>query len=227
MIFILIWNFQREKLIPDNYEYIDTMNRRYLMIVIVISTIILLLIASQVAAKTVWSIADPSDPKNSALISEAESKGYWNFAYDDAAPFVTAGLYCCWWERWYKWNKFSQWKNANTMNLGSSDSSTLSTVNTKSFTPGSVGSSDVKASPTLTQIQPEDGYCPSCCSICDDDTAMDLQARSDAIMAKKPWLTEGKNTGTTSTSSSGSTKIGTSPVNPSSSVAQMTFSDAV
>ncbi|WP_146201213.1 hypothetical protein [Methanospirillum lacunae] len=189
------------------------------MIVIVFSTIILLLIASQVAAKTVWSIADPSDPKNSALISEAESKGYWNFAYDDAAPFVTAGLYCCWWERWYKWNKFSEWKDAqaNTLNLGKS-------VDTKSFTPGSVGSSEVKASPTLTQIQPEDGYCPSCCSICDDDTAMDLQARSDAIMAKKPWLTEGKNTGTTST---GTTEMAKSMVTASPTVAQMTFSDAI
>nr|WP_319538392.1 hypothetical protein [uncultured Methanospirillum sp.] len=197
------------------------MNRRYLFIITVISTIILLLIVGQVAAKTVWSIADPSNSNNAALISDAESKGYWNFAYDDAAPFVTAGLYCCWWERWYKWNKFSQWKDANTMNLGSSDYSP--TVDTKSFTPGTVGTSEVKASPTLTQIQPEDGYCPSCCSICDDQTAMELQAKSDVIMAKKPWLTEGKNKGTTSAST---TTTGGS-VKASPTVAQMSFSEAV
>jgi len=195
------------------------------LLITVISTIILLLIAGQAAAKTVWSIADPSDPDNADLISDAESKGYWNFAYDDAAPFVTAGLYCCWWERWYKWNKFSQWKEAqsNTLNLGSSDSS-LSTVQTESFTPGSVGSSEVQASPTLSQIQPEDGYCPSCCSICDDDTAMALQARSDAIMAKKPWLTEGKNTGASSTGGSATT---TASVGAVPTLAQMSFSDAV
>ncbi|WP_319580073.1 hypothetical protein [uncultured Methanospirillum sp.] len=196
------------------------MNRRYLFLIAVISTIILLLIVGPAAAKTVWSICDES--ANPGCADDAKSKGYWNFAYDDAAPFVTAGLYCCWWERWYKWNKFSQWKDANTMNLGSSDNS-LNGVQTKSYTPGTVGSSEVKASPTLTQIQPEDGYCPSCCSICDDQTAMELQAKSDAIMAKKPWLTEGKNKGTTSASA---TTTGGS-VKASPTVAQMSFSEAV
>jgi len=203
------------------------MNRRYLILAaIIIATII---IAGPAAGKAVWSICDES--ANPGCADAAESKGYWNFQYDDAAPFVTAGLYCCWWERWYKWNKFSQWKEAaaNTMSLGSSDSSSLSTVNTKSFTPGTTGTSEVKASPTLSQIQPEDGYCPSCCSICDDDTAMALQSRSDAIMAKKPWLTEGKNTGTTTTAqtSAGITKAASAAVTAVPTTAQMTFSEAV
>ncbi|MDD1728028.1 MAG: hypothetical protein LUQ50_03030 [Methanospirillum sp.] len=200
------------------------MDRRYMLLGAIIIIVGVLLIVGPATAKTAWSIREPTD-ENKAFIEEKEAEGFWNFAYDDAAPYTTAGLYCCWWERWYKWQKFSTWKSnaANTMNLGSSES----IVDTKSFTPETATAAKVAASPTLTQIQPEDGYCPSCCSICDDETAMELQAKSDAIMAKKPWLTEGKNKATTQSTSTSTPKTTVASVTAAPTIAQMTFSDAV
>jgi hypothetical protein len=152
------------------------MNRRYQVL---IALFIIMVLVGLVAAKSVWSIADPNDPANAGIISDAESQGYWNFQYDDAAPFTTAGLYCCWWERWYKWQKFD--KIGNTLNLGSSDDIGASSL-------GDAGSA---SSYSGAEVETK-SYCPSCCSTCDDEDPAALKARSDAILAKKPWLTEGK-----------------------------------
>ena len=194
------------------------MNRRNLFLA---ALIIIIIFIVPVAATWQWSICDEAASPGCA--DSAKAQGFWNFRYDDAAPYTTAGLYCCWWERWYKWQKFSTWnQNTNTMNLGSSDGIPSPQVETESFTPASAAETSqetapVKASPTLTQIQPEDGYCPSCCSICDDDTASALQTRSDMIMAKKPWLTEGKSK--TTTTAAAVTAVPTT-------VAQISFSEA-
>lgn len=170
------------------------MNRRYLLLA---ALVIIMILVGIVAAKTVWSICDPSDATCAAVtLPYATSQGYWNYQYDDAAPFTTAGLYCCWWERWYKWQKFSQWKGEqNTLNLGSSDDVLGSSIQTESFLPESnmVETKSFKSDTGDEEQVSQEDYCPSCCSTCDDDTSAKLQARSDAIMAKKPWITEGKN----------------------------------
>lgn len=176
------------------------MNRRNLIIAVLI---VIMAIVGLTSAKTVWSIADPSNPANAGLISDAQSQGYWNFEYDDAAPYTTAGLYCCWWERWYKWQKFSQWKGETTMNLATSEAD----------------SEDTSASAVETK-----SYCPSCCATCDDESPADLKARSDAIMAKKPWLTEGK---AQEQPSAAPTVAAVTPVTTTEPQMVMTFSDAV
>ncbi len=188
------------------------MDRRYLFLGFLI---ILCIFIGTANAK--WSIAEPT-AENAAYIKSIEEKGYWNFEYDEAAPYTTAGMMCCWWERWYKWQKFSQWKGQqNTMNLGSSDS-----IDTKSYLPESqlVETKSFQTDSGESSSSDEE-YCPSCCSTCDDDTPAELQARSDVIMAKKPWLTEGKNNQQSGSSS-------TSMVTPSPTMAQMVmiFSDA-
>lgn len=191
------------------------MNRRYLLLAALAITMILV---GMVVAKPVWSICDPSDPTCAAVtLPYATSQGYWNYQYDDAAPFTTAGLYCCWWERWYKWQKFSQWKGEqNTLNIGSSDDVLGSAIQTESYLPESnmVETKSFKSNTSGVEQVSQDDYCPSCCSTCDDDTSAKLQARSDAIMAKKPWLTEGKKVSgsldvapTTATSEPKSTKM--------------------
>ena len=79
------------------------MNRRYLVLVI----LILMVLVGTVAAKWVWNICDPAvDGEHCA--DAAESQGFWNYQYDDAAPFTTMGLTCCWWDRWYKWQHVDQ-----------------------------------------------------------------------------------------------------------------------
>lgn len=168
------------------------MNRRYLILAVLL---IILVTVGPVTAKWVWSIADPSNPANAGIISHAESQGYWNFQYDDAAPFTTAGLYCCWWERWYKWQRFST-LNGET-SFGTEDDET------------GLGSS--------ASVETE-SYCPSCCATCDDSDPAALKARSDAIMAKKPWLTEGKKNTTPA-------EDAVTPVSTTAPVV-MTFSDA-
>lgn len=150
------------------------MNRRYLVLA---ALVVIMILIGSVAAKTVWSICD--EAANPGCADYAKSQGYWNFQYDDAAPYTTAGLYCCWWERWYKWQKFSQWKGENTLNLGSEDNT-------------GAGLSAAGSSAASAQVETE-SFCPSCCATCDDDAPGELEARSAAIMAKKPWLTEGKN----------------------------------
>ena len=143
-----------------------------------------MIIVGTVAAKTVWSICDENAHPGCA--ADAESQGYWNFAYDDAAPYATAGLMCCWWERWYKWSHYPKTteSSANTLNLGSSDGVSTSGATSSSGSSGSTSSAQVETK----------SFCPSCCSMCDDEDTGAMQARSDAMMAKKPWLTEGKNT---------------------------------
>lgn len=178
------------------------MNRRYL----ILAAVIFIFVIGPVAATYVWSICD--EEKNPGCADEAEAKGYWNFQYDDAAPYTTAGLYCCWWERWYKWQKFSTWKGEqNTLNLGSDENT------------GSIASTE--SQDTESEVETK-SYCPSCCSTCDDSDPSALKARSDAIMAKKPWLTEGKN-------NEQPTAAPTASVTAVPTVAQivMTFSDAV
>jgi hypothetical protein len=149
------------------------MNRRYLILIF----IIIMILIGTVAAKSVWSIADPSDSANADTISSAESQGYWNFQYDDAAPYTTAGLFCCWWERVYKWGHRSSTSDssATTMYLSTGGSSNS-------------GSSSVSTSQVETK-----SFCPSCCATCDDEEMSDLLARSEAILAQKPWLKEGTN----------------------------------
>ena len=181
------------------------MNRRNLIIAVLF---IIMIVVGTVGAKMVWSICDTAASPGCA--DYAESQGYWNFQYDDAAPYTTAGLYCCWWERWYKWQKFSDWKGEqNTLNLGSSDDAL--SVETKSWNPTD--------NTITTTSKKTESYCPSCCATCDDEDPSALQARSDAMMAKKPWLTEGKNTQHPTTTP-------TASVTATPTVAQMTFSDA-
>lgn len=149
------------------------MNRRYLVLA---ALVVIMILVGSVTAK--WSICDPNDKYcQDVTLPYATAQGYWNFEYDEAAPYTTAGLYCCWWERWYKWQKYSQWKGENTLNLGSDDNK-LSGFGTPESTP-------------VPEVKTE-SFCPSCCATCDDDAPGELEARSAAIMAKKPWLTEGK-----------------------------------
>ncbi|PKL60699.1 MAG: hypothetical protein CVV33_01330 [Methanomicrobiales archaeon HGW-Methanomicrobiales-4] len=184
------------------------MNRRYLILAI----IIIFILIGTVAAKTAYTVCNPSDPGCSALIEEAWSQGYANFAYDDAAPYTTLGLSCCWWERLYKLSRFSRNSegeyNTNTLGLsaGGEESSSVSTTSSSD----SVSSAQVETK----------SYCPSCCATCDDDDPSALKARSDAIMAKKPWLTEGINNKQPSA---------TPTVTATPTVAQMvmTFSEAI
>lgn len=176
------------------------MNRRNLIIAVLI---VIMVIVGLTSAKTVWSICDES--ANPGCADEAESMGYWNFQYDDAAPYTTAGLYCCWWERWYKWQKFSQWKGETTMNLGTDEE-----IN-----------SEEDLSSTAVETK---SYCPSCCATCDDENPAELKARSDAIMAKKPWLTEGKNQ---DQPSAAPTVAVVTPVTTTEPQMVMTFSEAV
>jgi len=156
------------------------MNHRYLVLIL----FVIMAIVGLAVAKPVWSICD--EEANPGCADAAKSQGYWNFQYDDAAPYTTAGLYCCWWERWYKWQKFSIWQNQeNSMNLGSSDS-----IGTGSGSSSSTGS-DSDSSATGAAVETK-SFCPSCCATCDDEDMGALEERSAAIMAKKPWLTEGR-----------------------------------
>jgi hypothetical protein len=176
------------------------MNRRNLIIAVLI---VIITIVGPVTAAWVWSICDES--ANPGCADEAKSKGFWNFQYDDAAPYTTAGLYCCWWERWYKWQKFSTWKGENTMNLGSSEDVSIDGESLES---------------SAAQVETK-SFCPSCCATCDDEDPAALKARSDAIMAKKPWLTEGKNKVQPAAEPTGDVTEVPAPVQ-----AVMTFSDA-
>jgi hypothetical protein len=148
----------------------------------ILALLIILTVVGVTMAKPVWSICDES--ANPGCADAAKSQGYWNFQYDDAAPYTTAGLYCCWWERWHKWQRFGTFQGqSNTMNLGTSDSSSLSTA-AKSGSTSGTSSADASVETK--------SYCPSCCGNCDDEDMSAVQAKAEAIMAKKPWLTEGK-----------------------------------
>lgn len=187
------------------------MNRRNLIFAVLI---IIMMLVGYVAAKEVWSICD--EEANPGCADDAKSQGFWNFKYDDAAPYTTAGLYCCWWERWYKWQKFSTWKGEqNTMNLGSDEEITSDTDTTDS-------NLDLESKTSSSEVETK-SFCPSCCSTCDDEDPGALKARSDAIMAKKPWLTEGKNQEQSTAASSAATVTAA----PTTAQMVMTFSDAV
>lgn len=160
------------------------MKFRYLIILIVLSISII----GFVVAKPVWSICD--ETANPGCAEDAKSQGYWNFQYDDAAPFTTAGLYCCWWERWYKWQRFGILQNqGNSMNLGSSDSSSLSSASNSNSDSTSNSASGTSAQEQSVETK---SFCPSCCANCDDEDMSVVQEKASEIMAKKPWLTEGK-----------------------------------
>lgn len=147
-----------------------------------------------------WSIADPNDPANADLIAWAEKQGYWNFQYDENSPRISAGLYCCWWERWY--NKYEK-KGVSTESASEI--------------------ADELSSDSVKSVETE-AYCPSCCDTCDEYTRPgidpDLQARSDIMMAKKPWLEESgiDDNGEEETTNTANTA--------SPKVASMTFGDA-
>lgn len=130
--------------------------------------VVVLLLSGYVSAD--WSIADPSIPGNQAYIKSVEEQGYWNFEWDPTNP-ISAAIYCCQWEMVHGANM----KYWNALNSASSSNSSSS----------SSGSSSVETK----------SYCPACGG--DDDfknalTDSELQALSDEMMAKKPWLKEGK-----------------------------------
>ncbi|HWQ68328.1 MAG TPA: hypothetical protein VN372_15850 [Methanospirillum sp.] len=180
------------------------MNRRYLIALILI---IAALLVGVVAAKSVWSICD--ETLNPGCAESAKSQGYWNFQYDDAAPFTTAGMMCCWWERWYRWQKFTTLEEQEAVTADDEES-----VATKSYDPAD----------SIKEVETK-SFCPSCCTTCDDDKGGNagLQARSDAMMAKKPWLTEGQKTEKTTEVTESPTQEPTSEATPAQMV--MTFSD--
>ncbi len=140
----------------------DIMNRYFVLLLLLLAIIIV------EPASAAWSVADPNDPANAELIAWAEKQGYWNFPYDENAPWVTAGMYCCWWERWY-----------NNMRTGRS-----TTVTSETF-------DDMSSRLTADKSVETEAYCPSCCDSCEDNTpglSSDFMSRSAVLLAEKPWL---------------------------------------